>query len=429
MADNFNINTTQDQSLIAGGLDPKQPVTSAWDFANSIAQLARTQQTHEQQVAEAAERIKQARLMSGQKATAAEAGYNPELINTMTKDQALASLKLINEAKGLNISDEQMKQWYDTLPDIVSRQEVEAFSTRFMGERTKTGQPAKFTTDQDIAIPEGSTAADLGLIADTENPAVGHVPADGMYQVMYDNQGNLVKVIPGGKEARDNSLALGEKDQQFWSRQFGTRIANKINPYLASSRTQVGVALASYVRCLRALEAVTKTPISKQDAANVIAEIGAVYKGGSPDESMLLATKYDTMYGEFQEWLQSLTGRVRNSLPEDVRKHLVSRITDLERQSKLIIDHAISATEALNADVIEHNQDAWNKFKDVIDRALADPNAAAKVTGMDTTTSEDKLPFNPAPATPLTAPGTTTSAAGPDVHALANALGLKKKVQ
>ncbi len=113
------------------------------------------------------------------------------------------------------------------------------------------------------------------------------------------------------------------------------------------------------------------------------------------------------------------------NLPESIRQQLVARVSDLEQTSRQVIENAIASVQALDSEVISHNQDQWDKFLAVIDKVLSDPNAAPK--GIDANTGAATGPYTPAPTTPLVGKSTPTTA--PDIHALAAALGLKQKAQ
>jgi hypothetical protein len=376
MAD-FAPQTSLTSELISAGLNPNNPSQTSTDFGNTVASnILNAQQ-------------KQASIESTQAGTASTQAQ------TMTPEQAGATVKLMLQEKGIQFNPADIDSWVATLGDQeVPANLVESFANRYSGEKTRTALPAMFTTSHEIIIPSGMSAKDLGLENEessdgksvddgTTSDGTFHafVPEDGMYSVMYDNQGNILKIIPAGKEpAANTSGGPSEKSNEFWTNQWKTRIANKISPYLASTRTQVGVAIQAFVRCERALQVLNKPPVTKQDATNVIIEIGAVFKGGSPDNAAILNTVYNSVYGDFQDWTQSILGKVHNALPDNIRQHLVMRIQDLENQSKKVVDDSISSAEALNSDVIAHFPDQWQAYLAEINKELQDTNNPAPVT-------------------------------------------------
>jgi len=383
MADSYNINTTQSQADEALGLNPDNPAMTYVDFGNQIAKNAQTQ-------AEQSELIKQAQLTTQQRQAGAAQGINPVTKGYISKDEAAALIRAELTAKNLLSPDveTQIQAWYAAASDMVEQTAVKDFTSRYLPKEGKTGVPFLATA---------ADAADTDKADETGKPLI----ADQMYSATTDAKGN-VTYERGGQEKTDNSASLGEKDNQFWQRQWTTAVANKINPYLSSSRTQVGVALASYIRCTRALQTLSKSPITRQDAMNVIAEIGAVYKGGSPDQAQMLETQYSTLYGWATSNIQTLLGKAMPSLPESIRQQLVARVTDLAKTSRQVIENAITSVQALDSEIISHNQDQWDKFLKTIDKTLADPNAAP--AGIDVATGAS-TGFVPAPTTPLMGQG------------------------
>jgi hypothetical protein len=210
MADN---QSSLQENLIGRGLNPNNPAGTYVDFAEAIAKNQREQKAAEEALKLAQEHVKQARMTSKNQAEADEAGLNPLLVDTMTPEEARTFLKVIMDAKGLEISQEAIDEWVTSLPARVDRNTVEAFATRFARASTRSGQPAKFEKKDRIMIPEGSTAEELGLEPDAADPKFAHVPEDGMYQVVYDNQGVIKKFIPGGKDTavKDGGLTPGQK--------------------------------------------------------------------------------------------------------------------------------------------------------------------------------------------------------------------------
>lgn len=420
MADNIPV-TSVGSELISAGLNQNNPTMTTVDFADQMAKARQEQEAQEQAIARAKELTVQAGIQTQNQQDAQAQGINPLTADYLTPEQAVATLHLILEEKGVPADKDMIQNFVDSLHGKpVNRQVVEEFANRLSGEKTRANQSAKFTTDMDLQVPKGKSAADVSLVDmhDPEGNSVddktisdgtftAHVANDGMYQVIYNNQGQVENYLPGGKEPADPSLKLSEKDSQFWTNQWKSRIANKINPYLASGRTQVGVALQTVTRCARALMTLAHTPVTKQDAMNIILEIGFAYKGGSPDQAAILETKYETLYGDLLNWAQSKIGKAMDVLPDDIKNHLIDRIKDLEDQSKKVVTDSVQAAQALNQDVIDHFPDQWKKFVDEIGKELEDSNNPTVATGTSGKPGEPN----------------------PQMDALAGVLKLKKKGQ
>ena len=340
--------TNLNENLIGAGLNTSQPQNTYVDFATQLAKNSMDQKQMEENLAKAKLMTKQAQIQTSQSEAANEAGYNPQLANTMTKDQAIAQAKLIFAQKGTEVDEATIDQWAATLPPVVQASQIEEFASRFARETNRLGK--------DFV----ATAADAKGDKQDEN---GDPLVKGQtYAALYNNQGDIQSYVRSGQEKSDNSLALGEKSDQFWQREWD-KIAKSANPYTASSRNSLGVAMQSYVRAVRAIEALQDPKITKQKAAQVIAEIDAIYKGGSPDQTTLEMTLYPTLYGKLHDWMQSIRGKVQNYVPENIREYLLTQIEELNQRSKQIVEGFIQSTETLNQQVIEHFPDEWNKFK------------------------------------------------------------------
>lgn len=409
MADNFNINTSLASADQAEGLNPDNPAMTYVDFGNQIVNNSQKQALQEQQVKQAVLQNQQSTLSNKQKQQSDELGINPNTKGYISKDEALSLIKtqLIRQKLLTDDVAAELQTWYAAAPNMVEQQDVKDFISRYQPKEAKNGVPF-VATDADADDKDMQDENGKRLVAGQT------------YYSTKDEDGDTV-YARGGAVPSDKSLKMEEQDHQFWVRQF-KEVISKVNPYLSSSRTQVGVALQSYIRCSRALETLSKTPVTSSDAANVMSEIAAVYKGGSPDQAQMLEAKYSTIYGWFQHSIQGIFGKPRQYVPEDIRRQLVARITDLENVSRQVIESSLQAAEAGYGEIISHNQDQWDKLTSFIDKALGDSNAAQAVENSDGTSS-----YAPTKTTPLSTD--KEASAGPDIHALAAALGLKKKAQ
>lgn len=431
--------------LIGRGLNTDRPQDTYVDFANNIVKNQQSQASQEAAIARAQELAKQSKLDTASQQKAADAGYVKELADTMTPESAVLAVKSALAAKGIKTADAEVDAWGAQLKAEgrpVAKSVVEDFLSRTARAGTHEGKDSTFTTEMEIPVTKGKSAADMGLedMHDADGKSVddktvsdgtfrAHVPADGQYQVIRDSESGQPVAYNFGGEARvDHSLQLSEKENQFWTNQWKSRIANKVNPFQSSSRTQTGVALQSLNRCVRALATLGKGPVTKQDMQQVILEIGNVYKGGSPDQAQILETSYQSIFGEIMGWLQKWTGKAQDAVPNDILSHVEDRIRDLEDQSRRVVVSSINSTENLNQDVIEREPftDMWAKFKAQIQQALSDANNPNAVydpsAGSAPTMGGTSAPAGTHGATPAAA-----GAANPHMDAIAAVLGLKKK--
>lgn len=141
MADNFNVNTTQDQSLIAGALNTDNPAMTLVDFATQITRNSQEQRRQEEMIAQAIETSKQSKMSTKNKQEAMDEGVNPELENYLTKDQAIAFLM---HEWGVEETDPEIMKLKEVLPNQVNRYTVQTLlRKRSQGMGKAIGSPFK----------------------------------------------------------------------------------------------------------------------------------------------------------------------------------------------------------------------------------------------------------------------------------------------
>jgi hypothetical protein len=207
-----------------------------------------------------------------------------------------------------------------------------------------------------------------------------------MYQVARDNRGTPVSYSEGGKEAVEPVAKPNTANARAWN-----QFVQQMDPYTASGRNSIGVAMQSFVRATRATNTL-KGEVTQQQAANIVAEIGAIYKGGSPDQSLLQATYYPTIYGTFKEMIQKASGTPQEALPPKIKAYLLDQIGELNNVTKQTIKNHILLAEKSHTDLISAHKDEWNDFKETLFDQLDDPMKA----------DVSKLPGNPSSSTPDT---------------------------
>ncbi len=384
--------TSVNSELISAGLNPNNPTDTYVDFAEQMAKNRQEQDAQEQAIALARERVKQAQFQTGTEA--------PE---SMTPEEAAAYLKIVAQAKGLDIDQPSIDAWVQTLPPRVNRQVVESFANRFARESTRTGQPAEFGTNDKIAIPAGSTAADLGLVADKTDPMVGHVPEDGMYQVVYDNQGNIKKFIPGGKEAPDTSAKAkqhGEdEDRKDWK-----ALGVQLTKAFTTRSGGLGSISTAIFRATRAINTLNnyKDNLTAQDLENIAQDIGAIFQGGAATVESAKGNNYSTLFTDFQNTFRKYTGWLiptNQTVIKDTTDKMMQVLVDLRESAIENIDKYAEFQSDIFNKLVAANPEQWAKVKkhyiDLASSGLLIPpgeNTHMTITGADiaTPTKESK---------------------------------------
>lgn len=384
--------TSLNSQLIAAGLNPNNPTQTYTDFATQMATNQQNQAMQEQAIARAKELAKQAQLETASKQEADQAGYNSELVNTMTPQEAAAYLKIILKEKGLSIDQAMITEWVNTLPPVVNRQVVEAFASRFAKETTRAGQASMFGDDTIIQVPNGKSAVDLGLtdmkdasgtsIDDktiSDGTATAHVPNAGMYQVLYDNQGVIQKFIPGGKEPVDQSgkiaLKAGESAEKQWQ-----KLDAEINRFLKSTRgNQLSTAI---IRSNRALNELANSDVlTPQLLSYIQKDLSGIFQGGVPPQAGMEGEDFTTTLQKINGLISKYTG-VQGYLHTDLgnqRDYLLNLLARL-RESSVTMTKQMIASEAQGYQgIISENPDRWTKMaQDKIDAASAGLSATAQ---------------------------------------------------
>lgn len=424
MADNFNINTTQAQSEEAGGLDPNNPSMSYVDFAN---QITKNQQAQAQQAAliqQAQELAKQSTLATKQKTEADAMGVNPELKDVFTVPQAVAYLK------AAGVDDDQIQAFVDALGDAqtVSKSAIDTvIRKKELAVKTST-VGKKFTTEQAISIPEGMSAEDLGLTPDAKDPKIGHVPADGEYQVAIDPaSGNPVRFVPLGdspdETAKANAKAASDAEKQW------QKLDTEMNKFIKSTR---GNALTSAAqRSVRALNELGEgQALTPQVLSYIQKDISGIFQGGVPPVTGMDAEDFTTVYQKIQGLINKYTGISGALFHNDIgnqREYLLGLLIRLRDSTLDMIKSALASEASGYQQIVSGDPSRWQQMiQSKIDAASAGLSKNAQTTVAAVSQGPQG---NLGPA--MTPKDTSAQAApaAPNIDALASALGLKKKAQ
>lgn len=385
MADNIP-QASVNSELISAGLDTNNPAMTTVNFANAMTNARQSQDAQTAAVARAQQLAKQSAIDTSNQEEAQAAGVNPLLSDTMTPEEAVAYLKIILKEKGLEEDDDLIDSWAKTLPKRVNRQIVEAFASRFARETSRAGQAAKFDTSMKVSIPEGSTAEDLGLVADPNNPKFGHVPEDGMYQVLYDNQGNILKLIPGGKEAADPSLKIGQKQDQFDATRW-SKLEGELSKVVQSSR---GNQLSSAVyRADRALNELAQPDVLIPQVLSFIGkDLSGIFQGGVPPATGMEKEEFETAFQALNRFVQKYTGFTAMFKTDtgDQRKTLTDLVVRLRDSTLEILDAMMKGKLEGYRDIIDKDPTRWqNLLQAQMDSVKSGLTNEAKTTSSATT--------------------------------------------
>jgi hypothetical protein len=362
MADN---ESSLQENLISAGLNPTSPTSTYVDFATQLAKNRQDQAAAEQALKLAKEHVAQARYQTSNEQQAQAAGYNPILSDTMTPEEAVAYLKVISDAKGLEIDQAHIAAWAAQLPPRVNRQIVESFANRFARETLRFGQPAKFEKSDVIKLPQGIKAEELDLIADPKDATIGHVPEDGMYQVAVDNQGVLKKFVPGGKEPVDPTVKLHQHDEDI-NRKEWRALNDHIDGAFKTRSGGLGSLITSIYRADRAFNTLkAHGTLTAQDLANVSQDIAGIYQGGAPTVISAKDNSYETLFTHLADVVRRYTGVILSpgASVDETKQKLLQVISDLRDSSGKNFESWMNSQAAGYSAVIGSDPANWEKMK------------------------------------------------------------------
>lgn len=344
MSDNFNIDTTQAQSYVAGGLDPSNPELTIGD---TVAQNAQQQAEHAQLVQQAVERTKQAKLSTKQKTQADAEGVNPELENYMSKAEAL---QYIAHEWKVDESDPEIQKLADTLPEQVERHMIQTlirkkdrFPSRPVGQPFQAKEGQSYPTDQ-----SGTGAAQLQ-------------PGQ-WYQPMVDD-GGAVSYIPSGQSGA--ALRAGSHGDDQTSKEW-VKIADEMDPTKASSRNALGINYQSYVAAMRGENLLNQPIITYQNLGEVTRDLTRILQQGVPTDSGTEGMMYHSLVGDIMKKIQYIGGNPKDAVPQGLKDYLKDSFERLKAISKDVIELKIQAKEAAFPDVIQANQNKWDNLTHVL---------------------------------------------------------------
>jgi hypothetical protein len=418
MADNYNITTTQGQANEAAGLDQNNPAMTYVDFGNQLARNSTEQARQAELVQQAMELTKQQKLKTGQETAASDLGINPSTKGYLSKDEALALIQAELSRQKL-LSDDvkaQLQQWYDAAPAMVEQQSVKDFISRYQPKSAKNGVPF-VATDVD--------AADKDKTDETGKPLI----EGQMYSAVTDADGN-VTYERGGQEKSDGSDKLALKESEAAEKQW-QKLDTEMNRFIRSSRGNSLTQAAQ--RAVRALNELGEgQPLTAQMLSFIQKDISGIFQGGVPPISGMDSEDFTNVLQKVNQLIAKYTG-VQGYLHHDLgdqRQYLLGLLMRLRDSTTDMLKSALASEAGGYEQIIHADPDRWQRMMDgklAAVQAGLSQNAQTTVDAMKET-PQGNLPAAMTPAgAPTAAPAQGT--AGPDIHALASALGLKKKAQ
>lgn len=406
MAENFNINTTQDQSLIAGGLDVNSPATSYVDFAQKIADNATRQQMQEAQVAQAIEQAKQSKLSTKQKYAADEAGINPQEADYLTKAQALAYLM---HEWNVKETDPEIQQLNTVLPEMVNRFTIQTLlRKRSAGLGKEIGQPFKAeakgvypSTLDKLGEPAALEAGQMYQAYVTEDGKINYVTSGaGKYGGTNTSTFKPVGITNAGETVsptRTGQLIVTGKDgiARPWDSAADGELQPFISPTLPGSslqdlqRLQISVEQFNNLRNLFTVDAIG--PI--QDRLITASQSTGVDLSGLFSESSAFDSKNTTFRTALQstinDYIKAVTGaqmseaeagRLQKAIPAS-GKAQEAFLPALEEANRIIENKLSIALDTLEAGGYRNIAGIRSKFKERTEKGRTPKTEESKPAG------------------------------------------------
>lgn len=175
--------------------------------------------------------------------------------------------------------------------------------------------------------------------------------------------------------ASNRSLQLGEKTDQFNQREWD-KILKENDPNVATSRSAIGMIGKSNINANRAITTLSKPMVTNQEAGNAMADLAAIYQGGSPTQFGMSHQQYSTIYGKVKDLLQTVTGKPQDALPDAIKKRLLSVLSDMKADNTKILKHQLDQVEKSKSKIIKAFPEDWKGFRQSIEGNFA-PEAQA----------------------------------------------------
>jgi len=354
--------------LIGRGLDPNDPANTYVDFATKLAKNQQEQRQMEQNLARAGELTAQSKIETRQKTAAEAAGYNPELIGTMSKDQALESVKVALKIKKVKVDEDVLDEWYKQLPALVKSSDVEAFvnsltKTSGMNVWASTGTVKQYTEDgkmyNSFVRKDGKTAKVWDPLKGypvyssvEDNMAIHDVPLEEAQRMIRD----AVKQEAG--QERRYGLIEDTRDIKNW-----ITLGKDINVSNAPAARAIGQAAVNNMRADRALKLLKgKRELTKNEYEFVVSDLAAIFKGGVPDIVSLEHQRYDSIKADVTEVIQYITSKPQEVSTPKTRNRLLDITNEIKDVDNDIILNYMDSVAAGYDYLVKENPERFARM-------------------------------------------------------------------
>jgi hypothetical protein len=384
--------TNLNENLIGAGLNTSNPQNTYVDFATQMAKNSMEQKQMEENLAKAKLMTQQAQIQTKQQQEASDKGFNPQLIGTMTPEQAVAQAKLIFQQKGTPVDEAIIDKWAATLPPVVQASQVEEFASRFARETNRLGQPFVATKND----AEGDKTDENG------DPLV----SGQTYAALYNNQGNIQSYVRSGQEKPDQSGKLSLKESEASEKQW-QKLDSQINIAFKTRSGGLGSLSTAIFRATRAINTITDNEnLTAQDLSNISQDIAGIYQGGAPSIVGSRENDYGTIFTNLANTFRKYTGILpkvegmfgAKSPLEATKAKLLQVLVDLRDTSIANLKVFVESEEPAYEQIINDDPDRWQKMQEkklkFIESGLLVPpgaNTNLNITGIEHAT-ESKNP-------------------------------------
>ena len=342
--------------LISRGLSTTAPASTYVDFATQLAKNQQEQMQMEQNLARARELTAQSKIETRQKTAAEAAGYNPELITTMTKDQAKKQVEVAVQVRKLKVEPELIDEWYDALPKLVKSTDVDNFIASLS---KSTGGLSVFSFTKDtVTKKDPKTGVDRvynvavrrldGRRTDLFDPQTGSpVFPDIVETASEADKEEAQKILDraesqmAGAEARFTT-ARATRDIKNW-----ITLGKDINVSNAPAARAIGQAAVNNMRADRALMLLEgKNELTKNEYDIIVSDLAAIFKGGVPDIISLEHQRYSSLKSDANDLIQYVTSKPSEVGTPEIRNRLLKITKEVKTVDNDIILNYIDSVGA-----------------------------------------------------------------------------------
>lgn len=380
MAD-FNPSLTgpsQEEATLAG---LPQGGQSAVDWGQQFVQNQLKTQQQQQLIENAKQVLAQNALKTQQEEEAAGQGYNPQLINTVPKQVAADEVTMAIDRQGL-MTDEvkaDLSKWVADLPDLVSRQEVDAQISKYQPKNpTRVAQGQSYQATQQM-INSGKT--------DEE----GNALVLGQWYVdSEDSEGNVHTLNTGkpasevNAETKANVAPKSNADERQNARLFNAAL-QKMTPFLTTSRSGLGAAVTAYTRAERALDLLqgTQGQLTNSEIHMIATDIDGIMRGGVASDAGTDESTLRSVVSDLNSWASYWSNTVITKLPvvgsyaQHIGERLTGELNTLIGSSKLALIQGLTAAFG-GLQFIGDNAEHWENIASAMPNRIMDTLEAAK---------------------------------------------------